>query len=69
MKQYLTKSEVAKFFRVTERTVNSWMTARKLPFVRIGRRVLFKKDEIARIVDEKTTPERVPLTRCQLNAA
>ena len=38
---YLTKLEVARRFRRTPRTIEIWMRMGRLPFLRIGRSVLF----------------------------
>ena len=38
----LVKKEVAAMYRVTPRTVESWMRTGQLPYVRIGRTVRFR---------------------------
>lgn len=43
---YLSREEVAGLLKVSKVTVNTWMKSGKLPYTRIGRRVLFKKEEI-----------------------
>jgi excisionase family DNA binding protein len=44
--RYLTKSEVAEMFSVTSRTVELWMRRGLIPFVKIGRTVRFRMQDI-----------------------
>lgn len=44
-------AEVAAFLGVTDRTVRSWMVARRLPYLKIGGTVRFRQAEVARWVD------------------
>lgn len=43
---YLTKHQIAELFQVTERTIDSWMERRLIPFVKIGRTVRFRIDDL-----------------------
>lgn len=57
--RYLTKEEVAqKVLQVSVRTVNSWMKAGKLPFLRIGRTVRFRLSDIQQFLDTNCRVER-----------
>jgi len=42
----MSRKEVAKFFSVTPVTITTWMKEGRLPFLRVKRRVYFKKEEI-----------------------
>ena len=42
----LVKKEVAAMYRVTPRTVESWMRTGQLPYVRIGRTVRFRLEDL-----------------------
>ena len=41
-----TRKEIALFFSITEKTVDSWRRAGKLPCKYLGRNVRFDRDEI-----------------------
>lgn len=45
-KPYLTKLQVAELFQVTERTVDAWMERRLIPFIKIGRTVRFRIEDL-----------------------
>ena len=45
-----TTSDIAKQFRVTEMTVRRWAAAGRLPMLRVGHRLLFHRDEVARLL-------------------
>ena len=59
MKNYLSKSEVAERYRVSERTINHWMRRRGLPYFQIGKRgrVRFDPDELDRWDREHHVPQ------------
>jgi len=42
----LTRTEIARLFRVTLPTIHAWMNSGILPFHRMGGRVYFKKGEV-----------------------
>ena len=46
MSKLLSKNEVANYFNVTLPTINRWMRIGYLPFIKIGRRVLFDPQSI-----------------------
>ncbi len=50
--KYLTKCEVATRLRKTTRTIDTWMSAGILPYMKIGRSVLFDWDDCQRHLDE-----------------
>ena len=40
-KRYLTVTEAADYLCVSAKTVRNWISARKIPFIKMGGRVLF----------------------------
>jgi excisionase family DNA binding protein len=43
---YLTLSEAAQFLRISKRTMLRYLAEGKIPFVRFGKKYLFKSDEL-----------------------
>ena len=48
----LTKPEVAKYFGVTVRTLENWMTQGYVPYIRFGRAVRFSLADVQRHVEK-----------------
>jgi excisionase family DNA binding protein len=48
----LTKEEIAKYFGITVRTVENWMTQGYLPYLRFGRAVRFSLADVQRHVEK-----------------
>jgi excisionase family DNA binding protein len=54
----LTKDELAKLLNVHPRTINAWMAARRIPFVRVGpRMVRYDKHAVERALARNITKE------------
>ena len=53
-KLYYTIGEVAEVFRVHKNTIINWKKSGKLPYVKVGRRVLFKESDVKKLMDEYT---------------
>lgn len=53
MSTLLTKSEISKEFRVSERTIDNWVKKEILPAVKLGRTVRFNRSEIESIIKNK----------------
>ena len=51
----MSKSEMAAYLGITERTIEIWMRRRMIPFIKLGRTVRFRVDSVLRYVDEKYT--------------
>ena len=51
----MSKSEMATYLGITERTIEIWMRRRIIPFIKLGRTVRFRVDSVLRYVDEKYT--------------
>lgn len=57
---YLSPEEVGERFLTSKWTVRRWISAGKLPAVRVGRRWLIPADFVEALEREKTTPESRP---------
>ena len=44
-------SEAAKILNVSIHTIRAWISQRRLPFVKLGRRTLFCGDDLARFIN------------------
>jgi excisionase family DNA binding protein len=54
----LTKDELAKLLNVHPRTINAWMAARRIPFLRVGpRMVRYDKHAVERALARNITKE------------
>ena len=49
----LTKRETAEYFRVEERTLETWMQARLIPYIRIGHTVRFRMSDLLLELDKR----------------
>ena len=56
----LTKQEMADYFRVEERTIETWMKARLIPYIRISHTVRFRMSDVLLELDQRF---RVPSKR------
>ena len=50
-KQLLTVEEAAKYFGVQKSTIYSWAWRRKIPSVKMGRRLLFDQEDLDRMME------------------
>jgi excisionase family DNA binding protein len=59
----LTKAEIAARFKVTSRTIDTWMRKRLLPFRKIGRTVRFDWTEVSEHLRsfDNNSPGKTPL--------
>ncbi|MCM8804822.1 MAG: helix-turn-helix domain-containing protein [Candidatus Omnitrophica bacterium] len=46
MNKFLTTNEVKEIFRITYPTLWRWIRIKRIPFVRIGKKILFPADEL-----------------------
>jgi excisionase family DNA binding protein len=51
---YLTQEEVAKMLRVSQRHVANMQRQGLLPYLKLGRRVIFERNRLMRALDEIT---------------
>lgn len=49
------KSGGAKYLRVCTRTIDNLMKRGELPFVKLGRRVLFRRSDLDRLIAQRLT--------------
>ena len=54
--QLLALDEVADRLRLSLHTVRRWASVRRLPIVKLGRRVLVSENERLKLVDARTVP-------------
>lgn len=53
MTKLLTVSEVAELTRLSKATIYSYISAKKLPFIKIGARCLFNESEIWQWINDR----------------
>ena len=53
----LTLDEAAAYMRISKKTVYSYTHQRRIPFIKIGRRVNFRQDELDKWMNNGSTPE------------
>ena len=58
MEILMTIEEVCRKFQVTESCIRAWLHQRRIPSLRIGRLVRFKKQEIDNWLEEKEVEPR-----------
>ncbi|QPD03915.1 MAG: hypothetical protein Nkreftii_001689 [Candidatus Nitrospira kreftii] len=58
MKNLLTIDEAAKYLGISKLTLYGWVSARKLSYVKIGRLVKFKQDQLDAWIDQQTVKPR-----------
>ncbi|MFX0200147.1 MAG: helix-turn-helix domain-containing protein [Candidatus Hodarchaeota archaeon] len=54
--ELLNVKETANLLRISHYTLRAWIFARKIPFVRIGRRILFRRSDLEKLVEEAIQP-------------
>jgi excisionase family DNA binding protein len=60
MKEILTKKEVCDYLRISESVLNKLMKSGELPFIKFERRVVFRRSDIEKFLEEKAALSRVP---------
>ncbi len=56
--ELFTIPEAAKMLRVTVSTLRAWRLQRRLPFRKVGGKVLLHRDDIRRFIDQATIPAK-----------
>jgi excisionase family DNA binding protein len=56
--QLLTVRQAAKLLGLAEDTLYSWVAARKIPVVRLGRAIRFRESDLQRMIADRTAPAR-----------
>jgi len=70
-KRLLNIGETAKYLNVSVNTIYSWVCQRRIPFVKLGRRLLFDIEDLDRWIesqkinseDTKSVPNRLSLVK------
>ena len=62
----LTKTEVARFFAVSIRTIETWMREGKLPFYKLGHTVRFRMADLLRNLQERHQINKEPISSLNL---
>jgi len=50
---YMTVSQLAEYLQISKHTIYNWIFQGKIPYSKIGRRVMFKREDIVRWSEEK----------------
>jgi excisionase family DNA binding protein len=58
MENLLSVIEAAQRLGISRHTLNCWVSKRKVPFVKLGRRTLFNPDDLERIIKANTFEPR-----------
>jgi excisionase family DNA binding protein len=52
-REFLTKAEMADRLRITLRTLTNMMNRHEIPYLKVGKRVLFRKSDIDKWLESK----------------
>lgn len=58
-KDLMTRQEVIEFLRISPMTLHRLMKERKFPFIKLGKRVLFRRSEIDSYLESNTVKKGV----------
>ncbi len=50
---YMTVPQLAEYLQISKHTIYNWIFQGKIPYSKIGRRVMFKREEIVRWSEDK----------------
>jgi excisionase family DNA binding protein len=53
-KEFLTKKELEEYLRASHGTVDKLMKTRQIPYVKMGKKVLFKMADVLHYIESKT---------------
>lgn len=56
--EFITTTEAAKYLHLSRRTLNGWRYARRINYVKMGGRVLFRLDELRQHIERRTVRAR-----------
>ena len=62
-KGLLTVAEAAQRLRISEYTLRGWISQRRIPYVKIGRRTLFNPADLVNLIKDSTVEPRKPRGR------
>ena len=58
MSKLLTMAEASEYLGISKLTLYGWVSARKLGFIKVGRLVKFKQQDLDKWIDEHTVKAR-----------
>lgn len=56
--ELLSIEEAASFLHIKASTVRSWILFRKIPFVKLGRRVFLRKPDLDKLIEKSVVPAK-----------
>lgn len=56
--QLISVEELSKRTNLSRHTIRNWISQKRLPYVKLGRRVLFDEREIMRLIEQNTVREK-----------
>ena len=59
MRKLLTMDEASEYLGISKLTLYGWVSARKLGFVKVGRLVKFKQEQLDKWIEQHTVKARV----------
>ena len=59
MSRLLTMDEASEYLGISKLTLYGWVSARKLGFVKVGRLVKFKQQDLEKWIDQHTVKARI----------
>ncbi len=59
MSRLLTMDETSEYLGISKLTLYGWVSARKLGFVKVGRLVKFKQQDLDKWIDQHTVKARI----------
>ena len=62
----LTVSEAAALLRLKPSTMRAWVHRRRIPFVKLGGRVLFRRSDLEAVIAKSVVPVRTELVGMRL---
>jgi excisionase family DNA binding protein len=60
MMELLTLIEAARWIRLSPHTLRAWVFQRRIPVVRLGRRVLFRREDVETLVEKSLVEAKDP---------
>lgn len=57
--KYLTNREVCQLLRISSRTLQNWRDTRKIPFIRLKGKILHRKSEIVRLLEDSKSDIKI----------
>ena len=58
--QLMNLGEAAKELRLSVYTLRAWVYQRRIPFVRLGRRILLRREDIEKLVNKNLVESKEP---------